>query len=516
MWNLGSSSQFVLLVFITTLVCCTCRGAMAVQQHEYRLVFARELLLSLRSSTEGEIPITIPAEIFVPLHIDQNPPRRPPRRKRGRRGGIKRRVKKFCLDDRRRLPPLPSVFLSNAQSLRRNIDELESLVKLRPEIKECCLLGITETWLNESDLDNDMALTGFGCPIRLDRSRETTGKSRGGGVCFYVNQRYYKIIHVREKICTPDIELLTISLRPFYIPREFPQLFFTLMYCHPRANAIAATQVIMDLSQRLDTICSDAPKFYMGDMNHVRLDKVLRTYDQYVTCITTRRNTTLDLCFGNVKEGYKSLLMPGLGASYHNSIFLVPTYEPCIRRREGELKTVKLWTEDSISSLQACFECTDWKCFFDGCGDNIDELSDTVSSYVTFCVDTVIPVKTVITFPNNKPWVTKDLKTVINKKKRIFFTGDPVERKSVSREVRAEIVKAKSKYRENIEKQYVNGDLRAAWRGIKSMATINQYGNEPKQQISLNSVQDDCLPDVFNTFFLRFETSDFMHEVSRV
>lgn len=91
-----------------------------------------------------------------------------------------------------------------------------------------------------------------------------------------------------------------------------------------------------------------------------------------------------------------------------------------------------------------------------------------------------------------------------------------MERKSVSREVRAEIVKAKSKYRENIEKQYVNGDLRAAWRGIKSMATINQYGNEPKQQISLNSVQDDCLPDVFNTFFLRFETSDFMHDVSRV
>lgn len=60
-------------------------------------------------------------------------------------------------------------------SLRRNIDELESLVKLRQEIKECCLLGITETWLNESDLDNEIALTGFGCPIRLDRSRETTG-----------------------------------------------------------------------------------------------------------------------------------------------------------------------------------------------------------------------------------------------------------------------------------------------------------------------------------------------------
>ncbi len=141
----------------------------------------------------------------------------------------------------------------------------------------------------------------------------------------------------------------------------------------------------------------------------------------------------------------------------------MPTYEPCIRRREGETKTVKIWTEDSISSLQACFECTDWKCFLDGCDDNTDELTDTGSSYVTFCVDTVIPVKTAVIFPNNKPpWVTKDLKTAINKKKKTFFTSDPQEIKVVSKEVRAELIKAKGKYKEKIEKQYVNGDLGSA------------------------------------------------------
>lgn len=62
---------------------------------------------------------------------------------------------------------------------------------------------------------------------------------------------------------------------------------------------------------------------------------------------------------------------------------------------------------------------------------------------MAFCVDTVIPVKTVVVFPNNKPWVTKDLKRVINKKKKSFFTGDPQEKKAVSREVRAVIAKAK-------------------------------------------------------------------------
>ena len=81
--------------------------------------------------------------------------RRLSQRKRGRRGGICRKMKKLCLDNRRQLPPLPSVFLSNAQSLRRKIDELEIWAKYKRELKECCLLAITETWLNESDQDSD-------------------------------------------------------------------------------------------------------------------------------------------------------------------------------------------------------------------------------------------------------------------------------------------------------------------------------------------------------------------------
>lgn len=155
----------------------------------------------------------------------------------------------------------------------------------------------------------------------------------------------------------PDIELLSIDLRP--LPCEFPQLFLTLVYIQPPSNTTAATQTIVDMSHRLVSICGDAPKFYLGELNHAHLDKFLHTYEQYVNCTNTHKNTTLDLCYGNVKEGYKSILMPGLGASYHNSISLLPTYKPCTRRQEKVTKAVKLWTEDSISSLQACFECTD-------------------------------------------------------------------------------------------------------------------------------------------------------------
>ena len=197
------------------------------------------------------------------------------RRKRGGRGRTRRKLKDMTLNDCRKLPPLPTVLLSNLQSIHNKLDELESWVKLMPKGRETCLLAFTETWLGESDWDEELSLSGFGSPFRLDRSADIANKRHGGGVCFYIDKRYCNTIIVRESICTPDIELLTTSLRPYYLPWEFQQLFFTV-YIHLRANTSAATQLIADATRRLDSISWDAPKFILGDFNHCKLDRTLK------------------------------------------------------------------------------------------------------------------------------------------------------------------------------------------------------------------------------------------------
>jgi hypothetical protein len=376
-----------------------------------------------------------------------------------------------------------------------------------------CLFAFTETWLADRDTDHDLHITGFGYPIRLDRSQEITRKSTGGGVCFYVNERYCNTVVVREKVCTPDIELLSISLRPHYLPREFPQLFFTLVYIHPRANANTASQLIADVTHRLDTISPDAPKFILGDFNHCKLKKVMKNYEQYVTCATTIKNTTLDLCFGTVPQAYKSRALPSFGVSYHNAVLLAPVYRPVCERVERVVKTVKQWTADSVECLQGCFDCTAWEVFYDAC-ESLDELTDVVSSYISFCVDTVIPTKQTVIFPNNKPWVTKELKSVLNKKKRVFYTGSAEEKKRVNREVRGAISKAKREYKDKIEQRYSSGDLRAAWKGIKNMASVNQKCDVVKKQVKLDGVDDCDLPNVLNDFYTRFEQHDFSSDIS--
>ena len=64
-------------------------------------------------------------------------------------------------------------------------------------------------------------------------------------------------------------------------------------------------------------------------------------------------------------------------------------------------------------------------------------------------------------FPNNKPWVTKDLKDVLNKKKRVFFHGSADEKKQVNKEVKLAVRKAKGVYRTEIESKFIGGSLSA-------------------------------------------------------
>ena len=162
-----------------------------------------------------------------------------------------------------------------------------------------------------------------------------------------------------------------------------------------------AAQHICDVTQKLDALSTDAPKFILGDFNQCKLENCLPTYHQYITC-PTRMNKTIDLCYGSVTTAYRSIAKPPIGDSDHNTVHLVPIYKCVLKCAKCVERHVKVWNEDSVARLQGCFDCTNWDVFRDSC-DSLDELTDVVTSYVSFCVDTVIPVKKSKVFPNNKP-----------------------------------------------------------------------------------------------------------------
>jgi hypothetical protein len=65
-----------------------------------------------------------------------------------------------------------------------------------------------------------------------------TRKRTGGGVCLYENEQRCHSGHItiKERVCDKNIELLVVSCRPHYLPREFSNVIVLVVYIPPSTN----------------------------------------------------------------------------------------------------------------------------------------------------------------------------------------------------------------------------------------------------------------------------------------
>ena len=196
------------------------------------------------------------------------------------------------------------------------------------------------------------------------------------------------------------------------MPREFTQVIFTAGYIHPKTNATVAEGILCDCLQDQASDHPDAVTLIMGDFNHCNLKTTCPHLEQYVTC-PTRQRKTLDLCYGNVKKAYKSTPLPSLGKSDHNNVLLTPSNKPAYKRTKPTFKSVWPGRPQKNLRLTGTF-------FVEANNNNIDKISEVVTDYINYCTENIVPTKRVKCFANNKPWVTKGLKTILNEKKQAF------------------------------------------------------------------------------------------------
>ena len=280
----------------------------------------------------------------------------------------------------------------------------------------------------------------IGCPWTVLQCIEQTNRKKqekkGGGLCVYLNKHWCSPnnMSVRYTECTPAAEILTVSAHPYYLPPKFSHVIIMTVYVPPSVCAREAADCIASHVHDVETRAPDAVKIITGDFNHCDLQKLLPGYQQQIEC-TTRGQHKLDLFFCSVKDAYTSMPLPLLGHSDHNLVNLMPKYRPLVQRVPPETKLVQDWSPVGWESLKGCFECTDWSVFIDTATD-VSELADTVCSYINFCVKSVILRKSVKIFSNNKPWVTKHVKEMLNRKKQAFQDKDKDQLTSLHKELR--------------------------------------------------------------------------------
>ncbi len=86
-----------------------------------------------------------------------------------------------------------------------------------------------------------------------------------------------------------------------------------------------------------------------------------------------------------------------------------------------------LWIKASAKcinvNVKACFNLTDWS-VFEAAATDLDELTETVTSYISFCEDMCIPTRTHLTYNNDKPWFTVKLRQLRQAKEDAYRKGD--------------------------------------------------------------------------------------------
>ena len=98
-------------------------------------------------------------------------------------------------------------------------------------------------------------------------------------------------------------------------------------------------------------------------------------------------------------------------------------------------RKMKLWLQETTLKLQGCLDCTVWEDFIETSRD-INELTDEVSSWVSYCEDIVIPEKVVKIYANSEPWVSKHLTVLLNKKISAFKQGNFSELNVLQKEIK--------------------------------------------------------------------------------
>lgn len=109
---------------------------------------------------------------------------------------------------------------------------------------------------------------------------------------------------------------------------------------------------------------------------------------------------------------------------------------------------------------------THWDFFFflNDCGDDFNRLSDTLTTHILFCEETVTSTILTIIHPNDKKWIFKGMKACL-----AFLQGDKIRVRELQKEFRRTARSAKIKYKDTVEKKLISGNAREAWQGLNIM-----------------------------------------------
>ena len=267
--------------------------------------------------------------------------------------------------------------------------------------------------------------------------------------------------------CDKNNEYLAVSCHPFDLPRELGKIILLIVYIPTDDEVSVAADILGNCVPKYENKWSDSARLIMGDFNSCDFQEKIPTYEQYVEC-PTRGNNTLDKLYCNMRNSYLTYQRSQLGNSDHNMIFCAPIYKQVLKQEPCKVVQYRKWELEKLDQLRGCLECTDWSVMIKNGGD-INVNADIFNSYFNFCLDILISTTNMKIYPNNKPWINKDLISMLNEKGRIRHVGSEAQKREFQKQIDRKIKDFKNSYKENVEGRFKTNKFKDAWKGLKTL-----------------------------------------------
>ena len=188
---------------------------------------------------------------------------------------------------------------------------------------------------------------------------------------------------------------------------------------------------------------------------------------------------------------------------------LVPLCRQKLKSVQPAIRTVKTRTSEGIETLNGCFSRLLIGTFFLS-DSSIDSAAEVISHYINFCVDMTINTMQIRSFGNDKLRVSKQLKTLLHKKRDALKQTDRAMFKPIQRDIDKQITADKQSYKAKPEDSFKENDPRQYWKGIE---TITGYKARKPQ---LQTEDDARLSEELNSFYTQFDKYDFSEQQKEV
>ena len=105
---------------------------------------------------------------------------------------------------------------------------------------------------------------------------------------------------------------------------------------------------------------------------------------------------------------------------------------------------------------------------------DLEEYASSVTGYISTCVENIVPTKRCRTYPNQKPWINCEVRSMLRARSTAFASGNAEDYKKARYDLRRSMREAKRQCRLKLEGFYSTADSRRMWQGLQHITDYQQ------------------------------------------